>query len=188
MKYGVYCGSFAPVHNGHTAIMNAVLKEELADKIIVIPTGDYWEKNIAIPLEKRIECLKLFESDQIIIDDDINDNLVRSTCELMNNLQRKYPKDSLALILGADNLLKFEEWSNSQMLLDKYRLIIMNRGDVDAEAELKRLGKSDYHILNCPRIKISSSYIMKHLHDDDAVKELIDPRVLDLIRDYGGKR
>lgn len=188
MRYGVYCGSFAPLHNGHTSIMNAVLQEGFADKIIVVPTGDYWEKNIAVPLEKRIECLKLFESDRIIIDDDINDNLVRSTCELMDNLRKKYPEDELALILGADNLLKFEDWAHSQKLLDNYRFIIMNRGDVDAEAELERLGKTDYDILSCPRIKISSSYIMKHLQDEAAIRGLIDHRVLALIRDHGFRK
>ena len=44
MRLGVYVGSFNPVHKGHIKIINYLLNNVL-DKVLVIPTGNYWDKN-----------------------------------------------------------------------------------------------------------------------------------------------
>ena len=45
MKIGVYVGSFNPVHKGHIKIVNHLIKNKYVDKVLVIPTGNYWDKN-----------------------------------------------------------------------------------------------------------------------------------------------
>ena len=44
MKIGIYIGSFNPPHKGHIKIINYLLNNNYVDKIIVIPTGNYWNK------------------------------------------------------------------------------------------------------------------------------------------------
>jgi len=182
MRLGVFCGSFAPLHNGHVAIIKEVVKQELCDKIIVVPTGDYWDKVVSIPLNVQIGCLKLFEDENTIIDDDVNDNKTRYTYDLLENLKHKYPEYELALVLGADNLLRFDKWYRYQELLDNYHFIIMNRNDIDTLAELKRLNKENYSILNLEEIDISSTYIRQNLNHPEKLEGMIDNRVLEIIK------
>ena len=45
-RIGVFVGSFDPVHKGHTHIINYLLENDYVDKVLVIPTGDYWTKSV----------------------------------------------------------------------------------------------------------------------------------------------
>ena len=60
MKIGVYVGSFNPVHVGHIKIVNHLLVNYL-DKVIIVPTGNYWNKNNLVDINHRISMLKFYE-------------------------------------------------------------------------------------------------------------------------------
>ena len=62
MKIGVYVGSFNPPHKGHIKIVNHLINNYL-DKVIIIPTGNYWDKFDLIDIQDRINMLKIFERD-----------------------------------------------------------------------------------------------------------------------------
>lgn len=59
MKIGIYNGSFDPIHNGHVKIIKAILKENIVDKIFIIPTDDYWQKKINLSLADRAYLIEL---------------------------------------------------------------------------------------------------------------------------------
>ena len=84
MKIGVYMGSFNPVHKGHIKIINRLL-DNVLDKVIVVPTLGYWDKNNLIDIDDRISMLKLYENDRVIIDDRNND--IKYTYQLMRKLK-----------------------------------------------------------------------------------------------------
>ena len=44
MKIAIYVGSFNPVHKGHIKVVKKILKEYV-DKVIIVPTMNYWNKN-----------------------------------------------------------------------------------------------------------------------------------------------
>ena len=46
MKIGVYGGSFNPVHKGHIKIANYVIDNNLVDKLLIVPSYNYWIKTI----------------------------------------------------------------------------------------------------------------------------------------------
>ena len=68
MKLGLYVGSFNPVHNGHIKVINYLLDNNLVDKVLVLPTPNYWDKQDIIDVKDRINMLKFFETENIIID------------------------------------------------------------------------------------------------------------------------
>lgn len=181
-RIGLYCGSFSPLHIGHIGIIEEVLKEGLADKVIVVATKDYWDKKIAIDYDTRIKCLKTIESDQIIIDDDPTDSNTPSTYSLLENLKLKYPESEFKLIVGADNLPAFDKWINYKYLLDNYGFIVMNRDGYDPINDLAKLNKKDYDILNCQNFNVSSTFIRENLNNEELIKDLIDEKVLNILR------
>ena len=99
MKLGVYIGSFNPVHNGHIEVVNYLLNNNIVDKVLIVPTGAYWDKNNLIDIKDRINMLRFFENERILIDDKHND--IPYTYLLMRKLKKEYD-DELYLILGAD--------------------------------------------------------------------------------------
>ncbi|MBO5527390.1 MAG: nicotinate (nicotinamide) nucleotide adenylyltransferase [Erysipelotrichaceae bacterium] len=176
-RVGIYVGSFNPVHNGHIAIARACIKEGFVDKVRIIATGDYWDKKNMYPLKERIAMLKLAAKKGIVIDETYNE--YPYTYQIFRQLTKDYPDKQFHLILGADNLPKFDQWQNYKELLD-YGFIILPRDEIGKEEIdriMKDLHKDNYQILKRRMIHISSTYIREHLDDYEAIKDMIDKKV-----------
>ena len=184
MRIGVYCGSFNPVHKGHIKIVRQVLKKDLADKVLVVPTGNYWDKQNLPPVEHRIRMLRYYENDRIIIDDVHND--IQYTYQLFRALKKEYPDDQLVLIIGRDNIPTFDRWKRYRELL-KYDFIIIPREDIDAE-DLKEMmagyTKTNYSILEVRNINFSSSFIRENMDDYEKVRHCVDKRVYNYMKKH----
>ena len=177
MRIGIYCGSFNPVHKGHIRIVNECLDQSLVDVVFIVPTGSYWDKNNLMDINKRVSLLRYYEDRRIRIADQYSE--FPYTYQIFEKLEEDYPYDEKVLILGADNIEKFDEWREYRYLL-KYDFIIIRRDDLDdgyIGKRMKELGKENYQILDIPNIDISSTFIRENLDDYDKIKDLIDPHV-----------
>ena len=178
MRIGIYCGSFAPVHKGHIKFVREIIKSKLVDKVLIVPTKSYWNKQIKISLKDRINMLKLYETSKIEIETKLNN--VSSTYEGFLKYQRKHPNDTLYLIIGADNLIEFDKWINYHYLLDNHPFIIIKRdklGSKYIKDKMKSFNKKDYYILDIATIDVSSTYIRDNINNPKLLKNKIDPRV-----------
>ena len=183
MKIGVYIGSFNPPHIGHIDVANYLLSNGYIGKILIVPTLNYWNKQNLIDIKHRINMLKKIENNNIIIDDENNKYIY--TYELMRKLKQIYKQDELYLILGADNIINFDKWKNYQELL-KYKIIIMNRDNIDINKYIKKYNTNNFIVINDYKsIKISSTEIRNNLNE-----EFLDKKILEYIKTnklYGGK-
>ena len=179
-RIGIYCGSFSPVHKGHIRIAKQCLKQKLVDKVMIIATGSYWNKNDLLPLKDRLNMLELVKDKGIIIDKKHNE--YPYTYQIFRELKKERPGDTFSLILGADNLINFSDWKEYKELLE-YDFIIVNRQDIDARKYLAELNKTNYHILELEQMDISSSYIRDHLDDYQLIKDMIDERVYEYLKE-----
>ena len=176
-RLGIYMGSFNPPHLGHIAVVNYLLDNDYVDSVLMVPTLGYWDKTNLIDIKDRINMLKFFENDKIKIDTEHNKYIY--TSELMNELEKVYDSE-LYIIMGADNIVDFSKWKNYQQLL-KYKIIIMNRSDIDIDEYLKKYNSNnfivarDYHYVD-----ISSSEIR-----EGKKYQYLDKRVLNYIKDKG---
>lgn len=162
MKIGIYMGSFNPVHKGHIKVVHHLLDNKYLDKIIIVPTLNYWDKQNLAPIEDRINMLKFFETNKIIIDTKHNQYIY--TYELYQKLKIEYPNDDLFLIIGADNLLNFKKWKNYDKLIT-LNFLILKRNEIKIDKIIKELGFKNYTIINdLDEINISSSMIRHKLN------------------------
>ena len=182
-RIGVFIGSFDPVHKGHTHIMKYLLEHNIVDKILVIPTGNYWDKTNISPLENRLDMLKYFENEQIEVNGNYNDLVI--TYELFRKLKEIYPPDSLYLIIGADNIIHFDKWDELDELLD-YHIIVVNRDNIDIKKYIDRFNKKDnfFVIDNFDYIPVSSTEIRENVDSKESIKYL-DERVRKYIKEKG---
>jgi len=174
MRLGIYIGSFNPPHKGHIGIVNYLLNNDIIDKVLIIPTKNYWDKQDLVDIKDRINMLKFYEKENIKID--TKNNHYQYTYELMRKLKKDYPKDSLYLIIGADNIIDFNKWKNYQELLN-YPIIIMNRNGIDIDSYLKKY-KGNFIVLKDFNMDISSTTARNKIDS-----ELLDNEVIKYIRE-----
>ena len=111
MKIGVFGGSFNPCHLVHKKIVLELLDRNIFDRIIIIPTGDYYNKSNLLKGEYRIEMLEVMfkGNDRVIISDyEFKNNLI-STYRSLDYIQNMYKGDKIYFILGSDNILNFDK-------------------------------------------------------------------------------
>lgn len=177
MKIGVYVGSFNPPHKGHIKIVETLIKERYVDKVIIIPTNNYWNKTNLINLNHRLNMLNFFKNENIIINNTLNN--LEYTYQIIRELKKD--NNEYSLILGADNIINFDKWKNYEELL-KLELLIINRNDINIKEYLEKLNKNDkYKIINIENINISSTYIRENINKKE-ITNIIDKKVLNYIQ------
>lgn len=174
MKIGVYVGSFNPPHVGHIDIVNYLINSKTIDKVLIVPTLNYWNKNNLVDINHRINMLKYFENDYIRVDNKHNKYIY--TYELFRVLSKKYENDELYLILGADNIIEFDKWKNYKELLN-YKIIIIGRDNIDVKKHIKKYNSNNFIIIDDYKsIDISSTEIRHNLNS-----KYLDKRVYEYI-------
>ena len=180
-RVGVFVGTFDPIHKGHTHIMKYLLQYNLVDKIIVVPTGNYWDKKPIATLDERIKMCKLIENKKIKISATLNK--YEYTYQVLKELEKEYPTDYLFLIMGADNIINFDKWKNIDDLLE-HNIIVVNRDNIDITEYTKKFNKKDNFIIidNFDFIPVSSTYIRNNIKSENS-KEYLDEKVYNYIKE-----
>ena len=179
MKIGVYVGSFNPVHKGHIKIVNTILENDIVDKVFIIPTKNYWDKQDIISIQDRENMLRIYETSRIIINTEYND--LEYTYQIINALKDKFNDTEFSLIIGADNIVNFDKWNHYKDLLE-LNLIIIGRNDIDIKYYLDKLNKKDrYTILDIADIDISSTLVRNNIGNNKELAKYLDQEVIDYI-------
>lgn len=175
MRIGVFVGSFNPVHEGHIKVANYLLEHDYVDKVLILPTPNYWDKQDLIPVRHRYRMLKFYETDKIIIDNKHNN--YPYTYQVLRSLKKDY-KDDLYLIIGADNIERFNEWRNYEEIQEN-KIIILNRNNIDINKYLNKYKKEQFiPITDFPFIDVSSTEIRNGNYKN------LKPEVIDYIKKH----
>lgn len=182
MKIGVYVGSFNPIHKGHIKVVNFLIENQYVDKVIIIPTGSYWHKQDLIDINDRINMAKVYENENIIVNDTLNH--LPYTYQVLNELNKIFPNEELNLIIGADNLEKFHLWKNIEEIL-KNKVLVIPRDNINKEKYINNFIEKEQFIVteDFPQEDISSTMIRENILNNnlDNVLLYIDKEVLDYI-------
>ncbi len=185
MKIGIFGGSFNPIHLAHKKIILELLDRHYVDKMIVVPTGDEYNKKDLISAKDRMEMAKL--SLEGIKNVEVSDYEVRNgkkyTYETLLHFKKKYEDDVIYFILGEDNLEEFDTWKNYEALLENYRFLVIRRRGYDEETFLKKTKLRLDNVLFTDIVVegVSSTKIRKKLKEGKEVTE-VDSLALDYIQ------
>lgn len=188
MRIGVYGGSFNPCHLMHKQIVISLLEKNIFDRIIILPTGNFYNKKNLLKGEERKKMLELMFKDNsrvIICDYEFKNNLI-STYRSLDFLQNLYKGDTLYFIMGSDNILGFDKWKRYEYILDNYNLLIIKRKGINIEDSLERYNKykGDIILLDLDLLDIQSNIIREYLKNEDynSVEDSLDVNVLEYIK------
>ncbi|HEX3073007.1 MAG TPA: nicotinate-nucleotide adenylyltransferase [Ignavibacteriales bacterium] len=186
MKVGVFGGTFDPIHNGHLITAQAVKEIRGLDKIIFIPcyisphkidmftASDGHRLNM---INLAIKDIPYFEASPIEIDN----QEISYTVDTLRELKKNY--EELELIIGYDNILKFDTWKSPDEIMNLAKLIVLKR-KVDASlsrAMNKYFGMAEF--VDTPVIEISATEIRRRVKRNLPINFLVPPQVASYIQE-----
>lgn len=189
MRIGIIGGSFNPPHKLHKEMGLQVLKHNLVDKVIYVPTGDKYAKDGLLSGVDRYEMVRLMCEDNELLDvSDYEIKLGASyTYETLDYFQKLYPNDEIYFILSTDLILDIMNWKKPEYILEKYKLIGLKRKGVDGELpKIYNRYPNSLKLFDFKMEELSSTTIRENLKERK-VKELkgkLDKKVLEYIEKY----
>lgn len=185
MRIGVFGGSFNPPHKMHESIASQLIEKGLLDKVIFVPTSNFYPKAGLINDEERLEMLKLMIKDKKeYIVSDYEFGKLTYTYQTLEYFKNEYPNDQIYFICGSDNLEQLDTWREYQKILGDYKLIVIPRKhDMDSLLNKYEEYKNNIIVAELDNNYISSTLVREYLKekDYDKVKEYINKDVLEFI-------
>lgn len=182
-KVALFFGSFNPIHYCHIKIGRVLLKKKLVDEVwfAVSQKNPFKEANTLMDKEVRIQCLNemlKYEDDAMISANDkfIDFNSIY-TCDAIEWLKNKYPNYDFSLIIGEDQLEKFDGWKNYQYIIDNSTVICIYRKDGE-NLELRKKYPNFIYLENVG--DISATQIRKAIKNGENPTNLTSSKVIEI--------
>ncbi len=133
----VYGGAFNPPTIAHYRIAAYILDTLKCEKLIYLPVGDQYHKKGLVQASHRVKMLNLLAQKlhrASVSTLEVDHENVLTTYESLRLLQQQYPNETLAFVIGADNLKDLPSWSHVTKLITNFKLVVLRRAQLDVDA------------------------------------------------------
>ncbi|MBR3019661.1 MAG: DUF1768 domain-containing protein [Clostridia bacterium] len=194
-------GSFNPPTIAHLRIMQKALDAVNAERGFFVPVSSPYLKrkmvkagqsHLCLPDDLRVSMLKaMAEMDRRIqIDTGEMNEPFAITSRTMERIQQAYPDAGIYFVAGADKIDLLEEFQRKWDFLTKYGVIVFSRNGGQLKEEIGKHAllnafQSSIVMVDPPAEmeSVSSTRIREHLFDVDAVKDMLHPAVVPILRE-----
>ncbi|MCB9034544.1 MAG: nicotinate-nucleotide adenylyltransferase [Chitinophagales bacterium] len=176
MKIVLLFGSFNPIHIGHLLIATKVKEAIKADEVwlIVSPHNPHKNKTDLANETHRLQMAQLAtENHPFIKVSDIEFQLSQPsyTYNTLVALQAKFPNNEFHLIIGGDNVAKFDTWKNYEAIIEKVPIHVFKRGNEIIENKL------NFNILDLGLLDISATAIRQRIQQNLVIRYFVTENV-----------
>lgn len=179
-KIGLYCGSFNPIHVGHTSLASYIVEHTDIQRVwlVVSPQNPLKKREDLMDDDFRLALARMATED--ISNVDVSDvemqlPIPSYTIDTLRHLSDKYPAVEFSLIIGADNVAVFDKWRDYEEILLKYRVIVYPRPGFDARELMERYPSMEF--VDAPLYDVSSTEIRNKLAQGESISGLVHPLV-----------
>ncbi len=138
MNHIIFGGAFDPIHLGHMNMAQKAAKELNGDVFFIISRISVWKENSA-PVEHKIKMLELAIKDYPNFKIDLfevnSGKKVNYTIDTAKYFVKKYPKDKLFLLIGADQVEAFDRWKDAEELSKLVQIVYYDRPNHELTSE-----------------------------------------------------
>ena len=194
-KYGIFGGSFNPIHYGHLMICEYIKEEMGLDKVIFIPTGNPPHKELELSAEDRYEMVRLAISpnpDFEISDIETTRVKMSYTVDTIRELKKIYKKEKLYFLIGLDSLFQLKTWMKIGDLSQEIEFVValrpgyLDKEEINKEIDFLRENfGTKINLIKTPLYEISSTDLRDRIREGKSLRYLIPKKVLDYIEESG---
>lgn len=194
-KYGIFGGSFNPIHYGHLMICEYIKEEMGLDKVIFIPTGNPPHKDLELSAKDRYEMVRLAISPNPDFEiSDIETTRVKKsyTVDTIRELKKIYKEEKLYFLIGLDSLFQLKNWMKIGDLSQEIEFVValrpgyLDKEEINKEIDfLKENFGTKINLIKTPLYEISSTDLRDRIREGKSLRYLIPKKVLDYIEESG---
>ena len=188
-RIGIFSGSFDPIHKGHLRIIRDVLEKDLADEVLIVPSGTppYRKPLADISHLRAMAQLAIAGLARVSIAQESLLKSSRDTVDTLSAIMRHYAGASFYYIIGADKLAGILLWPDVGRIFELCELLVYPRVGYNAR-ELTHF--AIHHgvraqLLAVPPANMSSSLVRTQIALLSDAWEMIMPRVARYIAKNG---
>ena len=188
-RVGLMGGTFDPIHLGHLVAGSEVLHRLELDRILFVPAGEPWQKELYSDPEDRYmmtvlgtEGHRSFAASRIELDR----KGPTYTADTVDEIKAFYGDGTkLFFIAGADAILKLGSWQHLDRLTDTVEMIAVPRPGFDLADLSPEPGWPKVHVVDIPPMGVSATEIRERVRQGRPIDFLVPPAVQDYIRRKG---
>ena len=179
MKVGLFFGSYNPIHTGHLVIAEYIAENSDLNQVwlVVSPQNPLKNKSTLLANNHRLAMARLAVDDSKklkVSDIEFKLPVPSYTINTIAHLFDKYPKQTFALILGADNLETFTKWKNYEQLMELCELYVYPRPGYTG-GSLKDHPRVKW--IDAPLMEISATYIRNAIKEGKSARFMLPDTV-----------
>ncbi|WP_087734534.1 nicotinate-nucleotide adenylyltransferase [Paraburkholderia piptadeniae] len=141
-RIGILGGTFDPIHDGHLALARRFADALKLTELVLMPAGQPWQKADVSAAEHRLamtraaaSSLKLPGVSVSVATDEIRHEGPTYTVDTLQRWREREGADaSIALLIGADQLVRLDTWHDWQRLFDYAHIAAATRPGFDVTA------------------------------------------------------
>ena len=189
----IFGGSFNPPLNSHFSLAQQIVNEyENIEKVIFVPVNSKYQKEGLLENEHRYNMLKLVcnkNSDFIVSDIELKQQKQLYTIETLELLQKEYPNNILCFTIGTDNLKGFSKWESADKLVNKFKILVLERDEDDMNEIIEKDNfllehkKSFIKLKRNIRSNISSTFVREKIRRGKSIRYLTPDEVYYYIKE-----
>lgn len=201
-RIGIMGGTFNPIHNGHLTIAERAREQFLLEKVLFIPSGVPYMKDLQVVLPVHIRCemtaaaiagKPYFElSDIEAADAKRGKNTY--TYETLQKLKATDPEADYYFILGADSLYDMEHWKKPELIFRNCTILAAVRGEQEGTCLQDKLtGQIRYlqekyqasiAMLKMTGMELSSTQIRNCIKEGKSIQNMVPEAVASYIQKH----
>lgn len=189
----IFGGSFNPPLNSHFSLAQQIVNEyENIEKVIFVPVNSKYQKEGLLENEHRYNMLKLVcdkNSDFIVSDIELKQQKQLYTIETLELLQKEYPNNILCFTIGTDNLKGFSKWESADKLVNKFKILVLERDEDDMNEIIEQDNFLLEHKNSFIKLKenirsnISSTFVREKIRREKSIRYLTPDEVYYYIKE-----
>ncbi len=191
----IFGGTFNPIHLGHKEIIDKISSLVDVDIVLIVPTKIPPHKTASSLANEidRVEMCKLIASQYDNVEVccvELERKGKSYTIDTLHEIKRRYPGFDIAITIGADMVVTFDEWKDYLQIVKLCRIITFKRGDTDISSyregikKLKQYGADIIEIYD-EITDISSTEIRNAILNNEDTSEYLDSSVANYITEHG---
>jgi len=185
--FAILGGAFNPIHNGHLYIADEIIKQNIAQRIIFMPSGNHPLKStsLLLPYQQRYHLIKLAINNRpnfSVSELDSPKYGINYTYNLIKRINENYSLEKFTFIIGFDNALNFSKWYKKEWLLENVNFTVVSR---NTSNQTKNLGVDNrFNIIEIKPYDISSTEIREKLQNSANLSDFVPEQIIDQLQLY----